>query len=472
MITFLSPRLIWLPAILLVFLACGSGQGAGKGNIQIKGSINNFKKDSLFVYRIVGNDMQLLSSAPVSKGEFDFMLDVPQEGLYFLGQNASEGTLIVLGKEKEIEISGEGTNFQALTISSPENLTWQKFSKEVYSRSGQIQSKMQELQMAQQMSPQRVQELSAVVGKLTQEQLSFLDSVIAKGGFTGRVARFFKFRPFDAELQAKYGSEVNYYKEVYFSEYDLQDPSLAYIPYFSGNATQFFEALSSNGIKGADLISKYEELKKRMGNQYPENLRVFRLAALAGLSGSNSGSVSNPEAFKHVWADASKSHPKDPEIQKWASRVSQMEAQAKAQASLNEGGTAPDFTLPDVNGKQVKLSDFRGKILLVDFWASWCGPCRMENPNVVKVYNQFKSKGFEILGVSLDRDKAAWVRAIDQDKLTWTHVSDLKYWQCEAAKLYQVTGIPFTLLLDREGKIVAKNLRGPALEAKVKELLN
>ncbi len=141
-------------------------------------------------------------------------------------------------------------------------------------------------------------------------------------------------------------------------------------------------------------------------------------------------------------------------------------------AKLAVGSIAPDINLPDPSGAVVTLSSLRGKVVLVDFWASWCGPCRQENPNNVKLYNDFKSKGFEIYGVSLDKTKEAWTEAIMQDKLTWIHVSDLKYWSSEGAALYKVESIPATFLLDKDGKIVAKNLRGEELYTFVKKLLN
>jgi peroxiredoxin len=136
------------------------------------------------------------------------------------------------------------------------------------------------------------------------------------------------------------------------------------------------------------------------------------------------------------------------------------------------GQAAPDITLPSPDGKNVSLSSLRGKYVLIDFWASWCGPCRQENPNVVRMYNKYKDKGFEIFGVSLDESRDKWLKAIAMDKLTWPHVSDLKGWSSAAAQLYNIQAIPQTLLLDKEGKIIAKNLRGKALEEKLASLLN
>lgn len=134
------------------------------------------------------------------------------------------------------------------------------------------------------------------------------------------------------------------------------------------------------------------------------------------------------------------------------------------------GVEAPDFTMNDPEGKPVQLSSLRGKVVMIDFWASWCAPCRQENPNVVKLYQQYHDKGFEIIGVSLDRTKEEWVQAIKDDKLSWIHVSDLQFWQNTAARLYSVNAIPQTYLLDKEGKIIGKGLRGEQLEKKLKEL--
>lgn len=135
------------------------------------------------------------------------------------------------------------------------------------------------------------------------------------------------------------------------------------------------------------------------------------------------------------------------------------------------GQPAPEIALPNPLGQVISLSSLKGKVVLIDFWASWCLPCRQENPNVVKIYQKYKDKGFEILSVSLDDDKKAWEFAIIQDKLTWQHVSDLKKWESIAAKTYNIKAIPATLLIDKTGKIIAKNLRGEALEEKINEAI-
>lgn len=138
---------------------------------------------------------------------------------------------------------------------------------------------------------------------------------------------------------------------------------------------------------------------------------------------------------------------------------------------LKPGTEAPNFTLPTPEGESLSLKDMRGKYVLVDFWAAWCRPCRMENPNLVRMYKKYHDKGFDILGVSLDKDREKWLSAIEKDNLEWHHVSDLKQWRSEVVEKYQIKGIPFAVLVDPEGKVVATNLRGEQLEEKLKEVL-
>lgn len=159
-------------------------------------------------------------------------------------------------------------------------------------------------------------------------------------------------------------------------------------------------------------------------------------------------------------------------------QLSNIKLTQSPEIGLEVGNKAPDIKLPNPDGKEISLSSIKGKVVLIDFWASWCGPCRRENPHVVKAYNQYKDKkfkngkGFTVFSVSLDQSKDGWKNAIAKDSLIWEyHVSDLKAWQCEAAALYQVRGIPANWLIDSDGIILAKNLRGAQLEATLESLL-
>ncbi|HKL40050.1 MAG TPA: TlpA disulfide reductase family protein [Cryomorphaceae bacterium] len=153
-------------------------------------------------------------------------------------------------------------------------------------------------------------------------------------------------------------------------------------------------------------------------------------------------------------------------------QIASMENQVRMENLLAPGTMAPEIALPNPNGEIIQLSDLRGNYVLIDFWASWCKPCRLENPNVVRMYNKYSDENFEILGVSLDRNKEKWVNAIADDNLQWPHVSDLKFWQSAAAELYNVKSIPFTVLVDPDGKVIATKLRGKALEQKLDRIFN
>ena len=207
----------------------------------------------------------------------------------------------------------------------------------------------------------------------------------------------------------------------------------------------------------AAIINKYNDLiteKIRLNtNMYAS---IF---AIQGLQPDKYADV-----FKALDAGLSKKYPRDQSVIRFHAVVTQM-------LGTVIGAEAPDIRLPAPDGHEIALSSLKGKVVLVDFWASWCGPCRKEMPNVVKAYAKYKNKGFEIFGVSLDKEKDKWVEAIQVEGITWPQVSDLQYWNSEVVKQYSIEGIPYTVLLDKEGKIIAKNLRGAELDKKLAEVL-
>ena len=210
----------------------------------------------------------------------------------------------------------------------------------------------------------------------------------------------------------------------------------------------------------------FEQMANDPANPY--NLILFKIA---GPTFDNfiGWDAANVPLFGDVYSALEKQHPNSPIIRAMGMQVQQMK---EMESVVNGEMEAPEIVLPNPQGKEMKLSDLRGKYVLIDFWASWCGPCRRENPNVKRIYNTYKNKGFTIFSVSLDENPEHWKLAIEKDGLDWPyHVSDLKRWQSPLPQIYGFDGIPFTVLVNKEGKIIAKGLRGATLEWKLRELL-
>lgn len=228
-----------------------------------------------------------------------------------------------------------------------------------------------------------------------------------------------------------------------------------------------FQAITDPNVRSMKAIEFQQIANQRLAAQADYIKKVVDENPKSLVSLEAVGQLDQAQYFdyhKKVAANLGAAYPDNGFVKNFVTMVS-------SKGSTSAGGEAPEIDLPNPDGKNVKLSSLRGKYVLIDFWASWCRPCRMENPNLVNAYAKYKSKGLEIYGVSLDRDQAAWVTAIAQDNLTWIHVSDLQYWNSAAAKLYNVSSIPKSFLLDKEGKIIASDLRGPLLEQKLAELM-
>lgn len=274
---------------------------------------------------------------------------------------------------------------------------------------------------------------------------------------------------------------------------DLKDPSLSG-PAFNSPANRslkgFLLELDKRRTEAEEAQVKIENLKTVPNNDSVINAEAARLQVLSkdynayikGFIDTVSNPVvamfalgytegMDPKELSAVVPNLAKRFPEHQGIKDLVARYNDFISKPAAPKMPGIGDMAPEITMNDTEGKPFSLSQLRGKYVLVDFWASWCGPCRRENPNLVKAYNMFKDKNFTILGVSLDEDKAKWLKAIQDDKLAWKQISDLQFWNSAAVGLYGFDGIPYNVLLDPSGKIIATGLREEGLISKLQEIL-
>ncbi|GAA3976230.1 AhpC/TSA family protein [Mucilaginibacter dorajii] len=278
------------------------------------------------------------------------------------------------------------------------------------------------------------------------------------------------------DLIAKNGDDIDF-------ETDNNDVSHSYIIKGSDDSEKIkeFNKISNfYGAKNTKLVAEYQDKSQKLGKQSDSLLKVYmpvfqknladygaavlkfvndNKTSLAGFYAATSLDVYKFEPQLVAYADDIKGNfPGNPGVQTFVKQMEKIKP-------VSIGHKAPDFTTIGIDGKQVSLADYKGKYVMVDFWASWCAPCRQENPNVVKQYAAFHSKGFNILGISLDKDKAAWQKAINDDKLEWAHGSDLNSFEGPTERLYNIEAIPSNFIIDPAGNIVAKNITGADLEA-------
>ncbi len=435
---------------------------AEKDEVQLTCNVNACDRvDSIYLYEFNGISFKKAKSAPTTDWTtYRFKMPATSPRFYYVGLDANNMKPIILGTENNLTLNGSCAQFQGAQLPDSDlNRNYEIVKARMGGHKNEFSMMLQQLQGAdRQGNVDMVNTIIMKLGDLDKRRLNYLDSLKKTSPYLAKVAAINTYVSYQIHGNADM-TELQYFASKYFQFVDWKDADYNYMPWVFEQMKSYSQTLSSFGFPE----SVQKDYMDKLLAQIPADSRTHLLAMGGIINGLQAAKSPLLGVFAKRYVD--KYQKTEPEA---AAQVAQL---LKTSASFVTGGEAPDFTMNDRDGKPVKLSDFRGKVMLVDFWASWCGPCRRENPHVVELYNHYHSKGFDVLGVSLDKTREPWLQAIEKDGLVWHHVSDLKGWANSAAQLYGVSSIPHTVLVGRDGKIIARNLRGEQLTAKLKEVL-
>ncbi len=448
-----------LPKLLLVVLVLtGAVPSARAGQIyRLRVKYKDCLPAKLMLYEFDGLIFKIIQTQKAAKDStFLFEVKTREPVIYFVGQQPNVVKPVIFGLDKEVWLAPHCRHIAQATFAEG---TYNHNAEQLFTEAANWPVRYQAARSQLPHNAPREQ-VQAAMKKLDDELLAWNQRYHDRHAFLGRIADLMTYPSF-INNTLNYHTEVDYFAEAYFRFADFKDPVYERIPMVADAFRNYTATL--NRFRMEDALKQYfiEEWLAKI----PPESRTYKNALGGIVMGFRQKNKALFEYFANMY------------IKKFAPRsgapdagVLQLQRMLQESRMLDIGAVAPDFALPDRTGKELKPSDFRGKVLLLDFWASWCGPCRREIPNVKRAYEKYHDKGFEVLGISLDRRRAAWLKAMDDLALPWPNISDVKGWQCAAAKLYQVRSIPATFLLDRDGRIIAKGLRGPLLEAKLKAI--
>jgi thiol-disulfide isomerase/thioredoxin len=407
----------------------------------------------------------ILFTKPNGEGKFTFKLprtEAPR--FYFLGLNQESNQLrpVILGTEKEVLITGACFNPMNTEV---KNSKINEDYNDAFRKANQLKIEMNKVVQNYQLNyndanfRKQYEDEMLVVDK---KKLALLDSLKKVSPFVGKIIALDTYTSYQHDpKKAAYKDELAYFTAQYFQYANLKDADYNNIPNIFELVRNYAQVILMPQYNLSRVQQK--EIFNTLINSFPAQ-SMARKYALSGLM-AKAFETQHPLSI-----DFSDRYLADfpTESDQRKGQITMMVNQIKAQMLEVP---APEIAQADTTGAIRKLSQMKGKVVLVDFWASWCGPCRKENPNVVKLYNKYKDNGFDIMSVSLDKDRAPWIKAINNDNLLWAnHVSDLKFWSNEAARTYGVSSIPSTVLVDKEGLIIGRNLRGEALEQKLTQI--
>lgn len=387
-----------------------------------------------------------------------FELGKTPRGMYYIGTSLRDLKPFLLGTEKLVVFEGKTGKINKLSpITSDLNKAYEKLVQRMKNDNQQFMTLVADYN-ATKGDEARQAEIKKQMATEDSKKKALLDSL---KGANSELARIMAFNAYQSYQNNGISGQVEgtYFAEKFFEFVDFNDSVYARLPFYYENIKNYTTALSQLGLKAPEQNKAIDSLFAKVS----EDNKLYKptlVAVMFGVMGRN-----NPMFVKYGKIYVGKYKGEYPTLDKFIN--SQL---VKLKGAAGVGEEAANITGKTPEGKTMDLKSLRGKYVLIDFWASWCGPCRRENPNVVRLYKKYKDKGFDILGVSLDNNKQKWIEAIAKDGLAWHHISDLKGWSSELSKPYGVRGIPYTVLLDKEGKIIAQRLRAHTLEAKLKEI--
>ncbi|MDX2190693.1 MAG: TlpA disulfide reductase family protein [Bacteroidota bacterium] len=414
-------------------------------NVALKGKFTNAPATAkVYIYEYFGSQYYLKDSTIAKNGLFSYAPASPiAEGFYQVGTDKTNSFIIILSKEQPF-VEGNWKNMKEVTIS---NSLENKMFRSMLATNAALTAIDGEYRTLQAAEPQNAEGLNKI--KLKFDSVNMAGTQMRNEAINKNAGLFF------GKIMMMFAIDPSIMKDDFFTEAELSSAEYTRGDMLNNKIAMYFQKYAEQNPELWKLEADYviKNFREKTRNRELAYLNITSLLLQNGIEPSKNFLTNYKKEFgnsvrsKEFLASLPKGEPK-------------------------EGDEAPDIILAGADGKKLPLSSLKGKYVLIDFWASWCGPCRMENPNVVRVYNQYKDKGFTIYSVSLDNTKEKWLAAIQSDGLTWpNHVSDLKGWQSEGAALYAVRGIPATFLIDKNGIIIAKNLRGPSLERKLAELM-
>jgi peroxiredoxin len=396
------------------------------------------------------------STAKNKDGEFVFEVKTKNRLFRYVGVEVGKFKSVVLGDDDTVIMKGSCKSFNKATTPEGLNYAYNDMMNKIRSFSGKEKSIATRFARSYK-DPVKKEAIILEYAALDQNKRELIEASQAKSKWLGEVAGLYTYYSFQ-NSGSELPNELAYYVNNYFANADLKSEAFSDMPLLFDVFNKFTSTLTKvRGINEA-MLEKYVDFNLDKMSAKSLSRKMALGGVLSALrSGQSPLFIAYANEYLETYGGKSESAQK-------------LLAQIKNAKSFVIGGEAPDFTMLNMEDKEVNLSDFKGKVVLIDFWASWCGPCRKENPHVVKLYEKYKEDGFEILGVSLDKTKDRWLQAVEKDGLTWPQVSDLKGWQNEVAQMYSVKSIPHTVLLDKEGKILAFKLRGPQLDQALKEI--